>query len=278
MRRLRLGMMSGGVPLDPDAVAFLTAAGITDATITTAINTLVIQLKSFGIWTKMKAIYPFVGGTATTHKFNLKNPVDSDAAFRLVFSGGITHSPNGALPNGSNGNGQTKLRPSATLTPSNWHFSYYSRTNNNIAVDFDMGVGGSIGERASAIILRRNNNLASFDSGDSLSANRISSLAQIDSLGFYIGSIRSNTDRVLIKNGTNIIASSTSNLSNSFMDSEILLFAYNQVSFGPPSLSPSFYGSKQCAFSSIGDGLTDTEASNYYTAVQAFQTTLGRQV
>jgi S-DNA-T family DNA segregation ATPase FtsK/SpoIIIE len=32
------------------------------------------------------------------------------------------------------------------------------------------------------------------------------------------------------------------------------------------------------AFASIGDGLTDTEASNFYTAVQAFQTTLGRQV
>ena len=32
----------------------------------------------------MKAIYPFVGGTATTHKFNLKDPADINAAFRLV--------------------------------------------------------------------------------------------------------------------------------------------------------------------------------------------------
>jgi uncharacterized protein YmfQ (DUF2313 family) len=34
----------------------------------------------------------------------------------------------------------------------------------------------------------------------------------------------------------------------------------------------------ECALASIGDGLTDTEASNFYTAVQAFQTTLSRQV
>ena len=34
----------------------------------------------------------------------------------------------------------------------------------------------------------------------------------------------------------------------------------------------------QTAFASIGDGLTDTQAANFYTAVQAFQTTLGRQV
>jgi len=62
MRRLRLGMMAGGIPLDPDAVAFLTAAGITDATITTAIDTLVTDLKGYGVWTKMKAIYPLCWG------------------------------------------------------------------------------------------------------------------------------------------------------------------------------------------------------------------------
>ena len=39
-----------------------------------------------------------------------------------------------------------------------------------------------------------------------------------------------------------------------------------------------YYASKQYAFASIGDGLTDTEASNLYTRVQAFQTTLNRQV
>ena len=34
----------------------------------------------------------------------------------------------------------------------------------------------------------------------------------------------------------------------------------------------------QCAFASIGEGLTDAEASSFYTAVQTYQTTLGRQV
>jgi hypothetical protein len=42
--------------------------------------------------------------------------------------------------------------------------------------------------------------------------------------------------------------------------------------------NPQFYSTKECAFASIGDGLTDTEAGNLYTAVQAYQTTLGRQV
>ena len=38
------------------------------------------------------------------------------------------------------------------------------------------------------------------------------------------------------------------------------------------------YGSNQLRFSYLSDGLTDTEAANFYTAVQAFQTTLGRNV
>jgi len=44
------------------------------------------------------------------------------------------------------------------------------------------------------------------------------------------------------------------------------------------NLSAQNFSILQCAFASIGDGLTDTQASNFYTAVQAFQTTLSRQV
>ena len=41
---------------DTDAQAFINAAIITDITQANAINSLVISLKSAGIWTKMKAI------------------------------------------------------------------------------------------------------------------------------------------------------------------------------------------------------------------------------
>jgi ligand-binding sensor domain-containing protein len=38
------------------------------------------------------------------------------------------------------------------------------------------------------------------------------------------------------------------------------------------------YQNNQFAFHYIGDGLTDTEAANLYTRVQAYQTALSRQV
>ena len=69
MRKSLKVVAFGGDPAD----AFLKAAGITDATITSAVKTLVRGLQADGLWSKMKAIYPMVGGNATAHSYNLKD-------------------------------------------------------------------------------------------------------------------------------------------------------------------------------------------------------------
>lgn len=111
---------------DADALAFFTAASITDTTQKTAINTLVLGLKSASIWSKIPCIYPFVGGNATSHSFNLKNP----ATFQLTFFGGWTHSATGALPNGTNAYAKTGFIPDNHFTtlPANG-FGFYTNTN-----------------------------------------------------------------------------------------------------------------------------------------------------
>jgi len=92
---------------DAASTAFFTSSGITNVTQKIAINDLVVGLKADGLWTNMKAIYPFVGGTASTHKWNLKDPRDLDAAYRLSFSGGWTHNANGITGNGVNAYAET---------------------------------------------------------------------------------------------------------------------------------------------------------------------------
>ena len=99
--------------VDADAQAFIAAAGITDLTQASAISTLVNDLKTYGLWSKMKAFYPMVGGTSTSHKWNLKDPRDLDAAYRLTFFGGLTHDSNGVLGNGTNSYAYTNLRDTA---------------------------------------------------------------------------------------------------------------------------------------------------------------------
>ena len=259
-------------PLDPDAVAFLTAAAITDPTITSAINTLVLDMKGYGIWTKMKAIYPFVGGTATTHKYNLKNPADTNAAFRLVFSGGWTHSSTGALPNGTNAYADTFLSPSTSLTNNNTHISYYSRTNTSGPNKGLIGasVGGSF-IPLFTIYGRSGSNVFFMDSY-SYTTNRNQG-SEPTGQSFLLNTRISSTSFKSFRNNLLVATSPNTNADN--------VTGINfPISIGGLNLggSVSQFSNFQCAFASIGDGLTDTEASNFYLAVQAFNTSLFRQV
>lgn len=104
-----------GPVYDPDAQAFITAAGLTDDTQKSAINQLVLDFKKAGTWGLMLAIYPFIGGSAVTHKWNLRDPRDTDASYRLTFSGGWTHSSTGAWANGTNAYANTYINPSTSV-------------------------------------------------------------------------------------------------------------------------------------------------------------------
>jgi hypothetical protein len=255
----------GVVPsIDPDAQAFLTAAAITDPTITSAIDTLVVQLKADSIWTKMKALYPFVGGTATTHKWNLKDPQDLDAAFRLTFSGGWTHSANGATPNGTNGYANTYLIPSTSLTTSSAHFSKYNRTNDLVGNKVD-----GVWVNTTVLFLQQNYSLANSVIGNVAS---IVSYTPSDTRGLFTTTRTANNVVKAFKNTTQLGTTNTSLITN-LPAANVYLGARNRY-----NTTGELYNSYQCAFSSIGDGLTDTDTSNLYTAVQAFQTSLSRQV
>jgi len=249
--------------VDPDAQAFITAAAITDPTQQAAINTLVVDLKGYNVWTKMKALYPFVGGTATTHKFNLKNPLDTNAAFRLVFSGGWTHSANGATPNGTNAYADTFIIPNTNLSLDSTHLSYYSRTNIT-GPQVDMGVT----ETSAACYLLYNYNNLAFKAINRLEAAGGSTYTPTN--GFLIGSRNSSTTEKYYHKGT--LINTLTIISYAKSTYKMFLGAYSNAN------TASGYSSKQTAFASIGDGLSDTEAANFYTAVQAFQTTLSRQI
>ena len=251
---------------DADAQAFITAAGITDATQQSAINTLVTDLKGYGIWSKMKAIYPFVGGTSSTHKWNLKDPRDLDAAFRLVFNGGGTHASTGYTPNGVNGYANTFLNPNSSLTLTSNHLSVYSRTSASADYKTEIGVTSTTHFR-----LRL---LEPINTGWSLITTVPTwalSSSVTNSLGFYLGSRTSNTKLIFQKNSS-ILATSTVNETNALPNAVCYIGALNNAG------TAAEYSTKEVAFASIGNGLTDTEAANLYTAVQAYQTSLNRQV
>jgi len=255
-----------GTPaVDPDAQAFITAAAITDPTQQSAINTLVTNLKGYNIWTKMKALYPFVGGTSSTHKFNLKDPRNLDAAFRLVFNGGWTHSSTGATPNGTNAYADTKLNPLLTLSQNSTHISFYSRTNTDGNTS-DIGLK-STGSGYTMIQAKYSNVFTAHVNEFYVFADHSSNT---NGQGFYVGNRTGASVRNNWKNGSKVHTSSSP--SQTQANFNFFVGALNNA--GPASA----YSNRQCAFASIGDGLTDAESANFYTAVQAFQTTLNRNV
>lgn len=249
---------------DADAMAFFTATGITDATIRTAVNTLVKDLKAYGIWSKLKAIYPMVGGTAGTHKYNLKNPADTNAAFRLNFLGGWTHSSNGAMPNGTNAYATTFFNPSTDVTISSFSFGFYSRTNNLSGVQVEIG-SYTLGTDATA-------QLAAYAGGFAYcqpnSQGNVFTTPQTRSDGFYLGSRTDSSNHYFQRNATQTIRTEI----NKAPSHALYIGARNSTG------TTQYYSSKELAFALIGDGLTTTNGTDLYTIIQSFQTSLSRQV
>jgi hypothetical protein len=71
-------------------------------------------------------------------KYNLKNPADTDAAFRLTYSGSWNAGYSGNKGNGINAWVSTKINASSSFTYRNLHMSYYSR--NLFGGGTDMGI------------------------------------------------------------------------------------------------------------------------------------------
>jgi hypothetical protein len=250
------GIIGSGAAFDADAVAFFnrvtTAGGTLSTTEKQAVNQLVLDLKANSLWTPMKAIYPMVGASAAACAQNLKS-----SSFTGSFSSGWTFASTGATPNGTSATMNTSLNPSVSLSASSAHLSFYSRTNANEGkYDFCAGQNYSI-------LLFSNVFYANLTDGGIYTAT----FGLGNTTGFYIGSRTNNTNINGYRNSSKVInnASLVSNLENSNL---------YLSSRGGGSL----FSSKECAFASIGDGLSDTQASDFDTAVQAFQTTLSRQV
>ncbi len=256
------GYLNYGRGIDSDAQAFLTAASITNIVQQKAVNDLVIALKGYSIWNKMKALYPVVGGTSARHAINLKTP----GTYNLSFTAGWIHSSTGMLPNGTSDYANTSLNSLTNLTSTSNHLSFYSRST-SVGLECEIGNADTVTQKF--FQLRAASNFASGGAGTAVNFT-----TTLDAKGFWIGSKRADNDREVYLNGISQ-STITTNDTTVLFNGNVYISARNQASSSPPT---ALYSTKQCAFASIGDGLTDTEAANFYTAVQAFQTALGRQV
>lgn len=258
----RRRVAAGAAGFDPDAQAFFdrvtTAGGTLSTTEKNATNQLVLDMKSAGIWSSMKAVYPMVGASAAACAQNLKS-----SSFTGTFTSGWTFASTGVTPNGTSAYFDTNFNPVTQSLPTNsTHFSVYSRTNiTSNGIMIGNGVGGGSNQSNFFVLnppyLRIN------------STSTPTLLPTMSFAGLILGVRTSSLNTVLYKNTT---AYTETNVSSAPSNAKYFLGATNSGG------SPSFFDSNQYAFLTIGEGLNSTQASNFYTAVQAFQTTLSRNV
>ena len=253
---------------DPDAQAFIDATGIsgTDAT---AINDLVVGLKADNTWNKFKVIYPMVGGTATTMKYNLVDPQDTDAAYRITWVGGSnTFDSNGVtFPGNTSNYGNCHIILSgSTFDLNSGHLSMYNRTVGSQYTFF--GARQSSPANSSTILVTDTSASFSGYCGPSVASRGTIS----KSTGFTVVSRTGSAYEETSVDGTvELVYTGSSTVLSSI---EFYIGCRNLN--GAPSFAafPTF----NCAFASVGDGLSASEVASVYTRVQDFQTTLGRQV
>jgi len=200
----------------------------------------------------------YSSNVAAQMKFNLVNPQDTDAAFRLAFSGGWTYSTNGAQPNGTNGFANTyALIPSQN----SGSLGFYSRTNSVVA---SCSFGGTTVQSGLFLTYLANQSFLRInDAGNS------PAISTTDSFGLFIANRVSGTEtRNLVKGA--IVAQSANSIGTQS--------AANYIGALNSAGSGSLYDNKQCAFAFVADGFSDAELLLLNTLINSYQTSLSRNV
>ena len=253
----------GGTSVDADAQAFFDRVSVAGGSLTQiekdAVNIMTLSLKSAGIWTKMKAIYPMVGASAAACAQNLKS-----SSFTGTFTSGWTFTSTGVQGNGSSTFMNTNLIPASELSQDDSHLMVYSRSNTIGGAVVDIGCLNSV--RFYIIVNYAGATYIGFNFYTDIAITTVA-----DTRGFFLVTRSSGSLATMYRNnsvqGTTTQASTGINTVQS-----VYLGAYNNNG------SLNFVSTREYAFSSIGNGLDSTQSSDYYSIVQAFQTSLSRQV
>lgn len=254
--------------IDPAAKAFFAAqvaAGQTlSATEKTAINSFVLALKATPtLWTKLSpwAVYPYVGGTATSCSFNLMNP----AAFQMTWNGaGLGFSSNGVQGDGS-GFGDTGIN--AQTLGFQLTMSFYQRTNNSAGSIWRF-MGATDGFASVLYFLDRFNDggVNRFFSGTNVNVTEGQRLQ-------LVTSCKTANDIFKVYGNATEIGSDASAGSATPPSVSHFVLAANTGS-GAVDIPTN----AQFALHAFGVALSPTEVSAWSSAVTNFQTALGRNV
>jgi hypothetical protein len=202
-------------------------------------------------------------------KFNLKDPRDTDSAFRITFSGSWTPAYTGNRPDGLTAIGDTKLNASASLRNGNSHITFYTRTSTVRTTGGsynEMDFGAYNGSDFIALWTKRAGEAGFILSNPT--SNDGKQFGGAGGSGYYLLTDNSTPSLPKFYINNNQITGGSFFSQGSTLPNSTVRFGQIQGN----------YSDKESSFATVGDGLTDYEAKALYWIVQKYQTTLGRQV
>ena len=244
--------------VDPDAQAYITAAGITDPTEQAAVNQLVLDLKGSGsttnntdVWSDSYTIYPLSPTSLTAAEYNLKDPTQN-----ITWLNSPTHAYTGITGNGTNAYGDTNWNPTTEGVDINNAGLTYSGEYSD--VDYALGVYNSV---RWFVIRNSANRKISYIGASSAAANPIDFNRSI--------STAVRTSGTLIKmytNGTQSSSNSASSGGSVVPNANFFLLGYSNSG----ALSAPFAG--EMDFAAIHKGLTANQAKDLSDAITTYNT------
>lgn len=256
---------------DENALVYIAALEGSGAILTQpqklAVNTWFVELKAANLYTRTKAAYLMIGGTAAAHKFNAINPVDTNAAFRLSFVGGWVHSATGAKPNGINTYADSFFVPSVNGTPNSLSIGYYSGTNSTGAF-VEMGVAGVGSNSGQGQLFVAPN----FSASRVLAVNTTGNAggASVTPTGM-ISTSRNDGSNIRLHRNAALVASNAG-LPVTTSDKKIYVGAFNNNNTG---IVPT---NRECRAAYIAEGLSQAESNINDQIYMNLQTALGRNI
>jgi uncharacterized delta-60 repeat protein len=259
---------------DADAQAFLDEVigqgGTVDATISAATNTLYTDIKIGGLWGNLIAFYPYVGGVANAHSIDGKS-----LSFPITFSGGWTHNVSGATPNGTDGWAESTLTTAEYITYESCLFTYLGTTaSSGLGYVLDIGWrydGGTSSQFHSYIGGNEctDTNSYFYMYGGGSQSTTLTTTDIPSGIGAFAFNRTSDSVANVWVNGVKE-ATNTNTITSTLPGGNLRL----------PDTTDGFhtYSPRRHQFDVVAQGLTDTKMTNLFNIVNAYQTSLGRNV
>lgn len=251
-------------PYDPATLDWSIRAGVTGIATLQNVDRLVRALKDANLWGKFIALYPFAGGTSLAHSQNLVN-----SAHSITWVNGPTHNALGITGNGLTSYGYI---PSPNTLPYLGHLSVYVNTPATTFADYRdyMGQGGEGGVGRYHLIQCVNNDYYGYWAEPFKAAT-------ITGTGPWTGHLlntRPDTNTVnAYSKGT--LAATASFADAAVMPTTLYIGILCRMDNGNTVAEPS---NVTLSLASWGHTMSAPEVAAFNTAVQAYETTMGRQV